>query len=164
MALNECDHSICSRPFTEMYGFPSRSTFSRLFSAPVTRPEPLAHASGHLWVTFLGGGSAMLTAVYRQRAYARGFMVMALGWKRVHGAKGGLVTDRVYRYVRHRNIQGIPCDHRASRPMATVTALMWPVLVMAYYRLAKKEEEMREFRTLTPFTGKRPYVLTASFF
>lgn len=139
--------------FTEMYGFPlTIYFFTALLGASYPAMNPFAHASGHLWVTFLGGGSAMLTAVHivSNGLMLAGFIVMASGWKRVHGAKGGLVTDGVYRYVRHPQYSGlflVTIGLLVQWP-TIVTALMWPVLVMAYYRLAKKEEEEmeREFK------------------
>lgn len=139
--------------FTEMYGFPlTIYFFAALLGASYPALNPFAHASGHLWVTFLGGGSAMLTAVHivSNGLMLAGFMVMASGWRRVHGAKGGLVSDGVYRYVRHPQYSGlflVTIGLLVQWP-TIVTALMWPVLVIAYYRLAKKEaEEMeREFK------------------
>lgn len=139
--------------FSEMYGFPlTIYIITALLGARYPAMNPFAHSSGHLWVTFLGGGSSMLTAVHivSNGLMLAGFMVMASGWRRVHGAKGGLVTDGIYGYMRHPQYSGlflVTIGLLIQWP-TIVTALMWPVLVMAYYRLAKKEEDEmeREFK------------------
>lgn len=139
--------------FTEMYGFPlTIYIITALLGARYPAMNPFAHSSGHLWVTFLGGGSSMLTVIHivSNGVMLAGFMVMASGWKRVHGAKGGLVTDGIYGYMRHPQYSGlflVTIGLLIQWP-TIVTALMWPVLVMAYYRLAKKEEDdmEREFK------------------
>lgn len=139
--------------FTEMYGFPlTIYIITALLGARYPAMNPFAHSSGHLWVTFLGGGSSMLTVVHivSNGLMLAGFMVMASGWRRVHGAKGGLVTDGIYGYMRHPQYSGlflVTIGLLIQWP-TIVTALMWPVLVMAYYRLAKKEEDdmEREFK------------------
>ena len=71
-----------------------------------------------------------------------GVLLVLLGWKRVYKAQGGLVTDGIYRYARHPKYLGFILVtggwlvHWPTIP----TALMWPILVGMYYRLAKREE------------------------
>lgn len=76
-----------------------------------------------------------------------GMLLVAVGWERIYRASEGLVTDGIYRYVRHPQylgfilITGGWLIHWPTIP----TALIWPVLVAMYYRLARKEESvMRE--------------------
>ncbi|MBI5491293.1 MAG: isoprenylcysteine carboxylmethyltransferase family protein [Deltaproteobacteria bacterium] len=71
-----------------------------------------------------------------------GFMLMASGWRKVHGAKGGLVTDGAYGYMRHPQYSGlflVTIGLFIQWP-TIITVLMWPVLIFAYYRLSKREE------------------------
>ena len=71
-----------------------------------------------------------------------GMVLVVLGWKRIYKAQGRLVTDGIYRYVRHPQYLGFTLItggwliHWPTVP----TALMWPVLVIAYHKLAKREE------------------------
>jgi len=71
-----------------------------------------------------------------------GFTIMWKGWKLIHGAKGGLVTDGPYAYVRHPQYSGlfIVMIGMLIQWPTIITALMFPVLVFAYYRLSKREE------------------------
>ena len=71
-----------------------------------------------------------------------GFMIMWKAWKLIHGAKGELVTEGPYSYVRHPQYAGlfiIMISMLIQWP-TIITALMFPVLVFAYYRLSKREE------------------------
>lgn len=76
-----------------------------------------------------------------------GVLLIVLGWGTLHRERGGLVTDGVYRHVRHPQylgfilITGGWLVHWPTIP----TAVMWPIMLGMYYRLAKNEEqEMRE--------------------
>lgn len=135
--------------FTEMYGFPlTIYILTAILGAKYPALNPFAHASGHLWVTFLGGGGTMLVAIHivSNGLMAAGFLIMASGWRKIHGAKGGLVTDGIYGYVQHPQYSGlflVTIGLLIQWP-TIITALMWPVLILAYYRLAKKEEEDME--------------------
>jgi len=138
--------------FTEMYGFPlTIYILSAVLGARYPALNPFAHASGHLWVTFLGGGATMLTVIHivSNGLMVAGFLMMSAGWSKVHGAKGGLVTDGIYAYMRHPQYSGlflITTGLLIQWP-TIITILMWPALIFAYYRLSMKEEaEMeREF-------------------
>jgi protein-S-isoprenylcysteine O-methyltransferase Ste14 len=69
------------------------------------------------------------------------------GWILIHGAKGEkLVTDSVYSYVRHPQYCGlflITIGFLIQWPSFT-TLVMGPILIFAYYRLAKREEKDME--------------------
>ncbi len=62
-------------------------------------------------------------------------------WKKEEG-QGELVTDGIYRYIRHPQYTGFlmitlgMLFDWATLPML----IMWPVMALLYYRLAKKEE------------------------
>ncbi len=75
------------------------------------------------------------------------------GWRRIHmnywskeDGKGELVTNGVYSRVRHPQYTGFLLItlgllvHWATIPLL----IMWPILVILYYRLAKKEERDME--------------------
>ncbi len=135
--------------FTEMYGFPlTIYVLTAILGSRYPALNPFAHESGHLWVTFFGGGAVTLTAIHivSNGLMVAGFFIMASGWKRVHGAKGGLVTEGVYAYVRHPQYSGlflVTIGLLIQWP-TIITILMWPVLIGAYYKLAKKEEKDME--------------------
>ncbi len=72
-----------------------------------------------------------------------GFVVMWKGWQLIHGAKGGLVTEGPYVYVRHPQYFGlflIMIGMLVQWP-TIITALTFPVLLYVYYRLSKREED-----------------------
>jgi len=135
--------------FTEMYGFPlTIYILTAILGSRYPALNPFAHESGHLWVTFFGGGAVTLTLIHivSNGLMIAGFYIMASGWKRVHGAKGGLVTEGVYAYVRHPQYSGlflVTIGLLIQWP-TIITVLMWPVLIGAYYKLAKREEKDME--------------------
>lgn len=150
--------------FTEMYGFPL--TIYLLTAWLGNRHpalNPFSHASGHLWLTFLGGGRAMMISIHivSNGLIVAGFWIMAAAWRRIHAAKGELVTEGPYRYVRHPQYSGlflIIIGLLIQWP-TIVTALMSPVLFYVYYRLARREEAevsekfgeaYRRYRSVTP--------------
>lgn len=77
-----------------------------------------------------------------------GLLLIVAGWRPIYRAKEELVTKGIYRYVRHPQYLGLILVtfgwliHWPTVP----TAIMWPILVAMYYRLAKKEEKEMEER------------------
>lgn len=131
--------------FTEMYGFPlTIYILTGILGSKYPALNPFSHASGHLWLTFLGGGALMMTVIHliSNGLVVIGFALMWKGWKLIHGAKGELVTDGPYAYVRHPQYAGlfiIMIGMLIQWP-TIITAVMFPVLVFVYYRLSKREE------------------------
>ena len=131
--------------FTEMYGIPlTIYILTAILGSRYPALNPFSHASGHLWLTFLGGGALMMTVIHiiSNGLTFIGFVIMWKGWKLIHGAKDGLVTEGPYAYVRHPQYSGlfvIMIGMLIQWP-TIITALMFPVLVFIYYRLAKREE------------------------
>jgi len=81
-----------------------------------------------------------------------GIVIMGVGWKKIHSAKGNLATDRIYGLVRHPQYVGlflISIGLMIQWP-TLVTVLLWPVMFLVYYRLAMKEE-----RKMTEHFGER---------
>lgn len=130
--------------FTEMYGFPlTIYILTAILGSEYPALNPFSHASGHLWLTFLGGGPAMMTVIHliSNVLVFIGFVIMWKGWKLIHSAKG-LVTGGPYAYVRHPQYSGlflIMIGMLIQWP-TIITALMFPVLIYVYYRLSKREE------------------------
>ncbi len=138
--------------FTEMYGFPlTIYILTGILGSKYPALNPFSHAGGHLWLTFLGGGAVMMTVIHliSNGMVVMGFAIMWQGWKLIHGAKGGLVTEGPYAYVRHPQYSGlfiIMIGMLIQWP-TIITALMFPVLIFVYYRLSKREESemVRQF-------------------
>lgn len=78
-----------------------------------------------------------------------GAVLVILGWKEIYRhywskeeGKGKLVTAGIYRFIRHPQYTGFflitlgMMAEWATLPMV----IMWPILVVLYYRLAKREE------------------------
>ncbi len=131
--------------FTEMYGFPlTIFILTGFLGNKYPALNPFSHASGHLWLVFLGGGASMMTIIHliSNGIVIAGFWIMWKGWRQIHGAKGELVTEKVYEYVRHPQYSGlflVMIGMLVQWP-TIITALMFPVLIFVYYRLSKREE------------------------
>lgn len=132
--------------FSEMYGFPlTIYVLSSVFGVQFS----LGHVQGHLLGVFLAGTGIMGT----ESAWAFvmavssiviffGLFLMSKGWSRIHSAKGELVTDGIYRYMRHPQYLGliiITIGMLIQWP-TFITLAMWPLLITMYYKLAKREE------------------------
>lgn len=131
--------------FTEMYGFPlTIYVLTAVLGSRYPALNPFSHASGHLWVTLLGGGAAMMTAIHivSNGLMFGGLIIIHQGWRRIHRAQGTLVTDGIYRWVRHPQYSGlflITIGLLIQWP-TVITALTWPILLVMYSRLARREE------------------------
>ena len=96
-----------------------------------------------------------------------GGLLVLLGWSKIYNAEGKLVTDGVYKHVRHPQNLAILLATLGMivYRFSPISALLWPVLLILYYRLGKREEKdmenkfgegYREYRRnvpmLIPFT------------
>jgi protein-S-isoprenylcysteine O-methyltransferase Ste14 len=135
--------------FTEMYGFPlTIYVLTSILGSRYPALNPFSHASGHLWVTLLGGGAVMMTAIHivSNVLMFGGLVIIACGWSRIHRARGALVTTGLYRWVRHPQYSGlflITIGLLIQWP-TIVTLLTWPFLLFMYGRLARREEAEME--------------------
>lgn len=131
--------------FTEMYGVPlTIYILTGILGSKYPALNPFSHASGHLWLTFLGGGATMMTIIHivSNGLALVGFMIMGKGWALIHGAKSGLVMTGPYAHVRHPQYSGlflVMISMLIQWP-TIITAAMFPVLIYVYYRLSKMEE------------------------
>ena len=131
---------------TEMYGVPLTiyiltSTLGSRY--PVI--NPFSHINGHLWVALSGGSMYVwgLVMLLSWAAIIGGLVIMGKAWKQIHGAKGELVTSGLYHRVRHPQYLGlflITVGMLIQWP-TIITAAMWPILMLMYYRLARREEK-----------------------
>ncbi len=135
--------------FSEMYGFPLTIYLLTGWlgdAYPVL--QPFNHKFGHLWVVVFGG-STLAWAVVMGLSLAlliMGYMLLSKGWRQIHAARGGLVTDGVYAYARHPQYTGlflIITGFLVQWP-TLLTVLMAPALIYAYVHLARVEERRAE--------------------
>jgi len=134
--------------FTEMYGFPLTIY---LLSGWIAQNNPgldlFSHDAGHLWSTILGlRGDPHWSALHilGNVAIFGGFLLLATAWKTLYEAhrRHDLATTGIYAYVRHPQYVGfivIMLGFLLQWP-TLLTALMFPVLVIMYVRLARREE------------------------
>ncbi|NJD53049.1 MAG: isoprenylcysteine carboxylmethyltransferase family protein [Candidatus Methanoperedens sp.] len=132
--------------FSEMYGFPlTIYVLSSLFGLNLS----FGHAQGHLLGVLISKAGFMsmdaawaLVMVTSSAVIFLGLFLMSKGWSMIHSSSGELVTEGIYRYVRHPQYLGLvvlTIGLLIQWP-TIITLLMWPVLVLMYYRLAKREE------------------------
>jgi len=83
-----------------------------------------------------------------------GLVIMGKAWKQIHKANGKLVTSGLYRLVRHPQYSGlflITVGLLIQWP-TIITAAMWPILMLMYYRLARREEREMEMEFTEKYT------------
>lgn len=129
--------------FTEMYGFPLTIYFLSHF---LGIKIPLDHISGHLLgdlITYLGLGNGwFIVMLVSNILIILGIWMISAGWELVYHSEGKLVTDGVYKYIRHPQYAGIfviTLGFMIQWPTLT-TLILWPFVIWMYYRLARKEE------------------------
>ncbi len=135
--------------FTEMYGFPlTIYVLTAVLGNRYPALNPFSHASGHLWITLFGGGAWMSVLIHlvSNGLMLGGLLLIGAGWHWIHGAHGALVTDGVYAWVRHPQYTGlflITIGMLIQWP-TIITVATWPLLILVYYRLARREEREAE--------------------
>ena len=72
-----------------------------------------------------------------------GGLLVILGWSKIFNAKDNLVTDGIYKYLRHPQYLGILLATLSLiiYRFSPISVILWPVLVIIYYQLARKEEK-----------------------
>jgi protein-S-isoprenylcysteine O-methyltransferase Ste14 len=77
-----------------------------------------------------------------------GMLLVFCGWMKIHKASG-LVTDGIYRYIRHPQYTGIflIITGWMFRWLNPTLLIMYPILLILYYKLARREEKqvLKEF-------------------
>jgi protein-S-isoprenylcysteine O-methyltransferase Ste14 len=134
--------------FTEMYGFPLTIY---LLSGWLSRRYPgidlLSHNNGHIWDTLLGTtGNAHFSLLHTlsDLLIALGFIALSAAWKALYRAQRErrLATTGLYARVRHPQYVAfitIMVGFLLQWP-TILTLAMFPVLVVMYVRLARREE------------------------
>jgi protein-S-isoprenylcysteine O-methyltransferase Ste14 len=137
--------------FTKMYGFPL--TIFLLSGWLGSRfPQLLpTHAGGHLWNDLIGWTGDPHLSPFHLASYAgiiAGFWLIASAWQVLWAAQGAgrLATAGLYRRIRHPQYVGfvlVMAGLLLQWP-TLLTLAMFPVVLLAYWRLALSEE--REVR------------------
>lgn len=131
--------------FTEMFGFPLTIYFlTSILGNKYPVLDPFTHLNGHLWVALAGGSTVVYSILHplSNIIIFSGLIVIAIGWKEVHGGNGQLVTSGIYKYVRHPQYSGFTLmilGFLIQWP-TIITLIMAPILLIMYKKLAKKEE------------------------
>lgn len=149
--------------YAEMYGFPlTIYILTSVFGFDI----PFTHLEGHLWSSLLGFGAAgaIIEMMIGDFAMIIGGLLVITGWKKIYKAKDEFVADGIYKYMRHPQYIGIfliTVGALIHWP-TIITLLMWPILTLAYYNLAKKEEKEMEIKfgeTYQKYRRKTPMFL-----
>jgi protein-S-isoprenylcysteine O-methyltransferase Ste14 len=134
--------------FTEMYGFPlTIYLLSGWLSSRYPGLDLFSHEAGHLWETLLGWrGDPHLNPVHllSNVLIGGGFILLASAWRVLYEAQRAhrLATTGAYTYVRHPQYVGfilIMLGFLLQWPTLP-TLVMFPILVVMYVRLARREE------------------------
>lgn len=129
--------------YAEMYGFPLTIY---LLTGFLGIDLPLTGFSGHLWATMLGYGAtgAMLEMMLGGVFIVVGLALLIRGWVQVYrtSLEGKLATQGVYGLVRHPQYTGIMLAvfGQVIHWPTVITLLLFPLIVLAYVRLATREE------------------------
>lgn len=139
--------------FTEMYGFPlTIYVLSGWLGSRFPALIP-SHAGGHLWNDLIGWRLDPHLSPFHLASYVlifAGFWLIAKAWRVLWESQrsGTLATSGPYRRIRHPQYVGlllVMVGFLFQWP-TILTLLMFPVLAVAYGRLARAEE--REVRAL----------------
>ena len=136
--------------FVEMYGFPlTIYLLSGWLQSKFPQTDILAHDNGHLWYTLFGfEGNPHLNPIHliSNGFVLVGFVIIYKAWRVLYSAQkqGSLATSGPYSVVRHPQYDGfilIMIGFLLMWP-TLLTLAMFPILVLVYVRLAKKEENL----------------------
>ena len=131
--------------FTEMYGFPlTIYLLTNWLGRAYPVLEPFTHVNGHLLAVLFGGSQivAFIVDGVTSLGFLAAIVLMGKAFKQIHDANGELVTDGLYRYVRHPQYSALfllIVSMLIQWPSLS-SWLMAPVLVVTYLRLARREE------------------------
>ncbi len=138
--------------FVEMYGFPLTLYLLAGFAGNrFPALDPLSHDAGHIWPAVFGWTMDPHLNPFHLLSYVfigGGFVLIAAAWPVLYEAqrKGCLATSGPYARLRHPQYAGfalVMIGFFLQWP-TLVTALMLPVLLIMYGRLARQEEREAE--------------------
>jgi methanethiol S-methyltransferase len=164
--------------FTEMYGFPlTIYLLSGWLASVYPGLDLLSHNSGHLLQTLLGWkGDPHLSPLHlvSDGLIAGGFILIGTAWNVLYKAQRArqLATTGPYAYLRHPQYVGfvaVLLGFLIQWP-TIITLVMFPILVIMYVRLARREERdalaefgeaYGQYAAQTPaFVPRRPQALS----
>jgi len=134
--------------FVEMYGFPlTLYLLAGWVGNRFPGLDPLSHNAGHLWPALFGWSIDPHWNPFHLLSYVLiggGFILIATAWQVLHEAQraGTLAMTGPYAHLRHPQYAGfalVMIGFFLQWP-TLVTAVMLPVLLVMYWRLAKSEE------------------------
>jgi len=131
--------------FSEMYGFPlTIYLLTGWMGDAYPALQPFNHKLGHLWVVVFGGSTLAWAIVMGVSLLfmIMGYTLLSKGWMQIHAARGGLVSDGIYAYVRHPQYTGLfflIVGFLVQWP-TLLTVIMTPIMFYAYVHLSKVEE------------------------
>ncbi len=117
--------------FVEMYGVPLSIYFLSSYLGGI----PSIYWKGHL----LGIPGFIIGTII----LGFGIFLIVSGWRKIYKSKGRLVDTGIYSKVRHPQYLGfilLTLGWLIHWP-TILTALIWPILTISYYRLAREEEK-----------------------
>lgn len=122
--------------FAEMFGIPLLLFVLSPLIHPSYSVEP---DRGWLYNPLIFGWNG---AVVGDWLTLMGMILVIWGWHQIHRAKG-LVTSGLYKYIRHPQYTGIylVITGWLLHWETTLTLIMYPILVIMYYLLARQEEQ-----------------------
>lgn len=129
--------------YAEMYGFPLTIY---LLTGFLGIDIPRTPYSGHLWATLLGYGppGAIIEMTLGGIFILIGIVLVVRGWGAVYRAsrEGRMAQEGPYAVVRHPQYMGIMLAvfGQVVHWPTLITVVLFPVIVLAYVRLARKEE------------------------
>ena len=127
-----------------MYGFPlTIYLLSSFFGVKI----PLTIKGGHLFgelLDYLGlVGGWIIVMIISSILIAIGIWLVVNGWKKVYYSKGKFISSGIYSKMRHPQYAGIlliSLGFLIQWP-TLITLILFPFLIVMYYRLAKREEK-----------------------
>lgn len=134
--------------FTEMYGFPMTIYLLSGWLSSRYPGDIYSHNSGHLWSNFLGTtGDPHLNLIHivSYVLILGGLYLLSSSWSVLYKAQKNreLATTGPYAYVRHPQYDAfilVMLGFLVQWP-TILTLIMFPILLLTYKRLARKEEQ-----------------------
>lgn len=131
--------------YAEMYGLPLTMYLLAGFVGRSKDELTSNFQLGHFWPVLFGTDNEhwlLATTIAGQTLIVAGAALAFRGWRRIHRSQGKLVTDGIYRHIRHPQYTGFYLFLIGSivNWPTILTVCMLPVLFWVYYRLARAEE------------------------